>query len=257
MLRKTIAALLAATALGAATSASAANIETLPCKSGPAGCYFIGIFGEIKEGDGDQFVKVVADKRVTEAAVLLNSPGGNFLAGLQIGREIKRLNFTTYVADKSLCASACGYIWLAGSVRLYDDGARIGFHAPFNVVKGKGKSVTAYSSTAGSALAGAYLSQIGMTDKAVYFLTMAPPSQMLWLTTDIAQKLDISVRKAVKENNKTILPTASSTWCSTCAPGNRNLPTISTGDDPSSKRAWEEAMHGKKGDKLQPTPNFE
>jgi hypothetical protein len=76
--------------------------------------------------------------------VLLDSPGGNLYAGLQLGRLFREGNFATMVGttvfpegssaghaeprqDPGICASACAYAFLGGSVRLTRTSA-LGFH---------------------------------------------------------------------------------------------------------------------------------
>ena len=177
----------------APTLASAADIQTRPCGGDqPSSCQQIGIFGEIKPDDGDKFVKLVADKGITKAAVYLSSPGGNMMAAFAIGREIKRLGFSTFVEDGSVCASACSDIWLAGKIRFYEPKAKIGFHAPYKV-EGKGKKAAPVASTGASAMTGAYYAQLGLSAKAIYYLVSAPPSQMFWLSADAAQKLELDI----------------------------------------------------------------
>ena len=45
----------------------------------------------------------------------------------------------------------------------------------------------------GNALVGAYLSQIGLPDRAVIYVTQAPPDLMTWLTISEAQQVGIDV----------------------------------------------------------------
>jgi len=112
---------IAISALAVTTSASAAEIVAKPCDPHRSNCRLIGIFGDIKAGDVEKFAKVIKDNNTTEAAVFLNSDGGSLVDGLEIGREIKKLGFTTLVLDNWRCASACASIWLAGSRRFYED----------------------------------------------------------------------------------------------------------------------------------------
>ena len=64
--------------------------------------------------------------------------------------------------------------------------ARIGFHAAFNPETGQETGV-------GNALIGSYLSQIGLPDRAVIYVTQASPQSMTWLTMSDAQERVIEV----------------------------------------------------------------
>jgi hypothetical protein len=52
----------------------------------------------------------------------------------------------------------------------------------------------------GNALVGAYLSQIGLPDRAVIYVTQAPPNSMTWLTISEAQKVGIDVTLFTEPN---------------------------------------------------------
>jgi hypothetical protein len=53
------------------------------------------------------------DAVVSRTSVVLNSPGGEILAALKIGREIKKRGFYSNVGSNDMCVSACAMIWLA------------------------------------------------------------------------------------------------------------------------------------------------
>jgi len=67
--------------------------------------------------------------------VILASPGGALIAGLQIDKVIRLYHFTTFVSQGEYCASACALAWLAGEPlvmrtdRLFP-GARPSTHYP-------------------------------------------------------------------------------------------------------------------------------
>ncbi|MCJ9749972.1 hypothetical protein MOV61_04480 [Neorhizobium sp. BETTINA12A] len=164
------------------TFASSAEIKRAP---GPDGADLISIRGILSEGDDLTFRKVAAASE--KAIVVLDSQGGAVLAGLEIGRAIRLRGFATAVAPETLCASACALTWLAGSPRFIDSSSRLGFHAAYRVVAGK-----AAESGVGNALVGAYLSQIGMTESAIIYVTSAPPEGIDWLTPEKAEKVGIS-----------------------------------------------------------------
>src|SRR5262249_25625745 len=108
----------------AVSSAKAADIRVDNSRAGKPPIVLIS--GEIELGDGEQFSSLVAG--LQNAIVALESPGGNMLASVQIGMNIRDKRFTTVVPDQVICASGCALIWLAGVKRYVWSTAKIGFH---------------------------------------------------------------------------------------------------------------------------------
>src|SRR6476646_736175 len=73
-----------------------------------------------------------------------------------------------------------------GHHSLHGPKARVGFHAAFNPETGQETGVA-------NALIGSYLSQIGLPDRAVIYITQASPRSMTWLTMSDAQERGIEV----------------------------------------------------------------
>ena len=165
-------------AVGVATAAIAADIESAPPKkNGDAA--FILIDGEIKSGDDQKFRKIAAE--YSDAIVFLNSEGGSIVPAMDIGRTIKLRGYKTAIYTTGSCASACALIWVAGSKRLIFEGGEVGFHASYLDTDG-----TKLETGVGNALVGHYLSQLGFGEKAVVFATLAPPDKILWLNEKTA-----------------------------------------------------------------------
>ena len=87
----------------------------------------ITLSGVMVESDNEQFRAAVAT--YPKAIVAFQSPGGNLIAGIEIGTQIRLRNYMTLVPSGVQCASACALAWLGGTKRLMGPGARIGFHA--------------------------------------------------------------------------------------------------------------------------------
>ncbi|OLP54867.1 hypothetical protein BJF92_13750 [Rhizobium rhizosphaerae] len=169
----------------------AAMLLSLPAKaadirrdSGSGGIDLISVSGTFTEGDDSAFRKLAA--ATDRAVVVLNSGGGNLQAGLEIGKAIRLRGFATAVPPDALCASACALTWLAGTPRLMDARSKLGFHAAYRLVNGR-----ASESGAANALVGAYLNQLGLSDKAVVYVTSAPPEGVEWLTSQTAASVGI------------------------------------------------------------------
>lgn len=138
-------------------SLSAASFETKPTKSGIS---VIFIDGPLEFGDEKEFARNAIN--LDNALVVFQSPGGNLRAGLEIGRAIRLKGFSTYVADNEYCASACAIAWLGGQTRMMSRTAKVGFHGAY--LERNGERIT---TSAGNALVGAYLSQLGLPEAAM------------------------------------------------------------------------------------------
>lgn len=146
----------------------------------------ITLSGEIESSDTEQFRAAVAP--YPKAIVAFQSPGGNLVAGIEIGTQIRLRNYMTLVPTGVQCASACALAWLGGTKRLMGTGALIGFHAAS--VHENGQAV---ETGVGNALLGAYLDRLGLPDRAVVFVTQAHPDEITWLTIADAEREGIDV----------------------------------------------------------------
>lgn len=142
--------------------------------------------GEIVEGDGDRFVKLVDSH--DQLSVVLQSSGGLVSEALQIGAEIRLRNFTTMVITEAKCYSACALIWIAGAKRVMATNAEIGFHAAYREENGEYRE-----SGVANAEIGSYLTHLGLNIEAIRFFTTAGPDQFLLLTPERAKALAIDV----------------------------------------------------------------
>jgi hypothetical protein len=142
--------------------------------------------GQINTGDDQEFIRLASG--LDHALIFLNGPGGNMITALNIGRYVRTRGWDTAVADKQLCMSACAELWLAGTTRYMTDTALIGFHAAYQVEQDK-----AVESSIGNALVGAYLNSLGLSDKAVIYITYSPPEDIQILTKADAIAVGIDV----------------------------------------------------------------
>lgn len=142
----------------------------------------IVVTGKFLPGDGDRFVSYATDDK---AIVVLESPGGDVASAIAMGEHIRMKGYKTFVGAESICASACALVWLAGSVRGGTETSKIGFHSASD---GAG-AVTG----PGNAMVGAYLNKIGVSYRAVRYITSSAPTDMTWLTFDRARDLGIDI----------------------------------------------------------------
>jgi hypothetical protein len=109
---------------------------------------------------------------------------------MEIGRAIRLKGFGTLVPQGFQCASACALAWLGGSPRFMGHDATVGFHAVFTTNNGQDTV-----SSAGNAVVGAYLDQLGLSMQAITYITEKQPNDIQWLTFDDAGRLGIEARK--------------------------------------------------------------
>lgn len=150
------------------------------------GVTIVTLYGEIRPNDNVLFSNAITG--LSDALIILESPGGSLGAGLEIGKKIRMRNFSTLVRSDRTCASACSLAWLGGSKRYMQERARIGFHAAYVIREG-----VAYEKGDGNALMGAYLTNLGLGERAVAYITMAAPDDMTYLDINAAQALGIDV----------------------------------------------------------------
>ncbi|MPZ38999.1 MAG: hypothetical protein GEU95_13225 [Rhizobiales bacterium] len=152
------------------------------------GSMLIAIEGEFETSDIDTFRTKVASLPAARASVALRSDGGSLVAGIRIGSLIREKKFTTIVPDGASCASACALAWLGGHRRLVGLDSSVGFHSAY-VVKSQGPTESGY----GNAILGAYLNQLGLSEKAILYVTKAGPTSMQWMSLDGAAEHGIAV----------------------------------------------------------------
>ena len=152
------------------------------------GSDLLEVVGDLSFGDEKKFIQLAIGS--DNAIVVLQSPGGSVLAGIEIGRAIRLKGFSTYVPDGIMCASACALAWLGGRSRLMSDTSKVGFHAAYTDENG-----TNNVSSVANAVVGAYLNQLGLPIAAIIYITKADPNRMQWLNFSDAQNVGIDVRK--------------------------------------------------------------
>ncbi len=146
------------------------------------------VSGDIAPGDDRAVKQALLSVPEGPVFVSFSSSGGDLQAGIEIGRAIWFREAATLVED-TVCASACALAWLAGRPRYMVPDASIGFHAPWRQIANRPEA-----STAGSAVVGGYLRDIGLTSAAIGYINEPGPQEMRWLTAGDADSLNITVR---------------------------------------------------------------
>lgn len=165
-------------------AANAAEITAMPVKDREG---IILIEGDLKYQDREIFLTKIAP--FSGGLVILNSKGGSAYAGIEIGKAIRMRGFKTWVESGTICASACAIAWLGGTERLVGKAAIVGFHSVYKLEGG-----APIETGVGNAMYGAYLAQLGLSDRAIVYLSDAAPTSMNWLTPADAENIGISLR---------------------------------------------------------------
>jgi len=95
--------------------------------------------GTINDTTLDQFKAFALANTLTEGAIIfLDSPGGGHVAGIALGRELRKRGLNTFVSSYAPsrgaafidadCASACFYMFLGGVQRGVGPRSRLGVH---------------------------------------------------------------------------------------------------------------------------------
>jgi hypothetical protein len=181
--------------LSASSSAEAASFSHSYDKTGNP---VVNLSGEILPGDDLKFASAIGgDDHLT---ISLNSFGGDTLAALAIGRQIRSKKYSTVVPSGAICGSACALIWLAGERRILSGTARVGFHGAFR------KQGSAYVvSPEGDALIGAYLNWLGYGVAAIVYFTESPQDKAHWLSPDAAKRIGFVYEQEPQAENTSTL----------------------------------------------------
>lgn len=97
-------------------------------------CRDIWADGEIVVGDGDRLEAVIGQNHLHDRTMMhINSPGGNVLAALDLGRAIRRHKLGINVVGKTgdECISACTLVYMGGLFRWMPLKATYGIHRFF------------------------------------------------------------------------------------------------------------------------------
>ena len=146
----------------------------------------IHLKGPMVASDVEEFKRVT--RGLDGAIVTLESGGGSLLAGIKIGRIIRERGYATKIDRGTICSSACAFAFLGGrSAHLYRE-SRLGFHAVY-IKNGDRPEIT----SAGNALVGAYLKELGLSDEAIMYVTSAAPESMNWIDQDLSRRLGLGI----------------------------------------------------------------
>lgn len=121
-----------AAGIGLLLSLPAAAME-FKVKPGDSGNILVTV-GPSQAGDARRFLSALAAAKPVRE-VWMNSPGGDLIAGLELGRAFRAHHVAVRVPAGAVCASACTYSFLGGAVRRVDPEGQFRVHM-FTAVEG-------------------------------------------------------------------------------------------------------------------------
>lgn len=103
-----------------------ADVSVYPIQAN--GINGLWISGQINAGDPAALQKYLP-QFMRVKTVLLDSPGGDVLAAMELGRILRRMNFNAWIFPEKLCASACVFVLAGATYRTV--GGKVGIHRPY------------------------------------------------------------------------------------------------------------------------------
>lgn len=131
--------------------------------------------GDIVEGDRDRLERLLDQGKIESRIILLDSPGGDLLEAMSMGRTLRYFGFTTFLHQQAECLSACAYAFLGGEYRVALPGAAIGVHQ-FSGGRDDMKDQS-FTQTISGVVIG-YLNDMGINPKVAERAMMTPPDGM-------------------------------------------------------------------------------
>lgn len=179
-------------------------------------CVWTAAEGTIVDGTPDAFQRFLENGRIT-GPITFNSPGGDLLAGIELGRMIREAGLDTAVGrtlfrvsgrfDQRVaggtCDSACAYAFLGGLRRTADPEA-LGFHQFYRTSDSTRDAAEIFASETGlsidqliQGLVVAYVADMGVDARLVTAASMASGSEILTLTQHDIYELNVLTRPHV------------------------------------------------------------
>lgn len=142
----------------------------------------VDISGEITNQDVRAFNNIVRQLKNRTLAIRLNSPGGDVLAAMQIGRTIRKLDGKTVVPIGSKCYSSCALIFISGVTR--GNYGELGLHRPFLASAPLNRQAIEDQYPEILVQIKRFVSEMGITDDFYQQMVNSEPSEMVIYTDE-------------------------------------------------------------------------
>lgn len=168
---------------------------------------YIFLSGVIDANSPKRLANVLKDERNHFADVYINSPGGNLLAGMELGRQLRQSGATVNIGiggvkprkdlkempfidvKPGICFSACSLTFLGGVYRFISEGSKFGVHrfysnsgpSPDDLALGQMLSATISS----------YIRDMGVSGDLFNYMVTAGPEEMFVIPKNELKKLNV------------------------------------------------------------------
>ena len=139
--------------------------------------------GELDDRSALEFRRALAAAPDTQI-VALNSPGGSVQMGLLIAEEIHERHLSTIIPDGFVCASACSWVFFAGSGRLVE--GKLGVHQISGAVEDNANTQLNLSDVVEA------LNRYGTSPKVLAIMLRTPADEMYFFSPEEVAELDIN-----------------------------------------------------------------
>lgn len=159
----------------------------------------IEIVGEIVEGDFERLKKAINQHKnrfdhSTKPLILLNSPGGNVLEALAMGRLLRSILAVTIVDSNSDCNSACVFLLASGVQRVVFGNGRIGLHRPrfgYDIYGNMNPNEAQQSYSALVQKCTVYMSDMGIPPRVFESMLNTPSQEILFIDSNVGEKIGL------------------------------------------------------------------
>lgn len=209
---------LAAVLLSLTSRADALEYDTGYTGGNCSNCSWISADGEIEEGDAARLAEFITAEGIEyQKLLIINSPGGNVAAALELGSFLreKRMRIIvgetqqsdaefaghkTQTYDAGVCASACVFVLMSGVQREIAEGSQIGVHqfAPVSDEYGSVATTTSSAQTMMAALQG-YTIMMGVDPGVLTLASLRKPNEMMWLEVRTSEQLNLLTSRSFLE----------------------------------------------------------
>ena len=192
-------------------------------------CSWIAADGEIAEGDAQALLDYIEKNDIDyQKLIMINSPGGNVAAAIELGTLIRERGMRVMVArtieyepegagrtfqsyEGGICASACVFVLMGGEVREIVEDSLVGVHqfAPNTDELGSIASITS-STQSILAMLQAYAVGMGVNPAILALASSTSPDDMLWLEPQQMEKLKLLTSRNYKNEAEWALRPAGS-----------------------------------------------
>jgi hypothetical protein len=148
----------------------------------------IVITGDITQRDLTFFRESrLKDFETKQLTVSLNSPGGDVLAAMEIGRFIRSVDGGTAIPDNARCYSSCALIFIAG-VNRFNNG-ELGLHRPYFASAPLSREQIEKQMPLMRSAVKKYVEEMGITDSFFERMFNTDPSDMEILRSDQSEMI--------------------------------------------------------------------